>query len=122
MRGYPDRTWPSESGIRVRGSLLTLIPSDDEFFIARAAPCLVLGVVHQRGLKFQPHSLLQVIATFRRACPDSTAELSAGYVRGIFWQNLRKRTLAKKERLATDDNVKFDEVSLDLLLFRHREA
>ncbi|KAI6213164.1 hypothetical protein M3Y94_00118300 [Aphelenchoides besseyi] len=52
----------------------------------------------------------EVISTFRRHCPESTAELSAGYVRGIFWQNLRKRTLAKRERAQTDENVKFDEL------------
>ncbi|CAD5223069.1 unnamed protein product [Bursaphelenchus okinawaensis] len=52
----------------------------------------------------------EVIDTFRQNCPDSTAELSSGYVRGIFWQNLRKRTLAKKERAMTDENVKFDEL------------
>ncbi|KAI6220848.1 hypothetical protein M3Y99_01588400 [Aphelenchoides fujianensis] len=51
-----------------------------------------------------------VIATFRRQCPESTADLSPGYVRGIFWQNLRKRTLAKRERAQTDENVKFDEL------------
>jgi hypothetical protein len=50
------------------------------------------------------------ISAFKRACPESTAELSAGYVRGIFWQNLRKRTLAKRERMQTDQNVKLDEL------------